>query len=150
MVVDNHQTASGYVGRVSRFGSKYFICDPHADSFDSPRNESSERTGRRLFTRGGFWSESDLNLVRSLSAAFYQKEKMKSLRRDFSSNPQAANVSSKVFVRSTKSGKVQKIVRELYLRQDIPCSSQLCSICRANAPADANGNSEYYVVLLQV
>ncbi|KAJ9196158.1 hypothetical protein DTO164E3_6455 [Paecilomyces variotii] len=71
---------------------------------------------------------------------------MKSLRRDFSSNPQAANVSSKVFVRSTKSGKVQKIVRELYLRQDIPCSSQLCSICRANAPADANGNIAPFVL----
>ncbi|RLM00475.1 hypothetical protein CFD26_107675 [Aspergillus turcosus] len=35
---------------------------------------------------------------------------MKSLRRDFSSDPQAANVTSKIFVRSTKSGKVQKIV----------------------------------------
>lgn len=67
---------------------------------------------------------------------------MKSLRSDFSSNPQAANVSSKVFVRSTKSGKVQKIVRELYLRQDIPCSSKLCSTCPSVAPADANGNSE--------
>lgn len=67
---------------------------------------------------------------------------MKSLRRDLSSNPQAANVTSKVFVRSTKSGKVQKIVRELYLRQDIPCSSKLCSICPSIAPADANGNSE--------
>jgi len=66
---------------------------------------------------------------------------MKSLRRDFSSNPQAANVTSKVFVRSTKSGKVQKIVRELYLRQDIPCSSKLCSLCPSIAPADANGNS---------
>ena len=42
-------------------------------------------------------------------------------------------------MRSTKSGKVQKIVRELYLRQDIPCSSKLCSTCSANAPADANG-----------
>lgn len=67
---------------------------------------------------------------------------MKSLRRDFSSNPQAQNVSSKVFIRSTKSGKVQKIVRELYLRQDIPCSSQLCTICPTYAPADASGNSE--------
>ncbi|OJJ49369.1 hypothetical protein ASPZODRAFT_60114 [Penicilliopsis zonata CBS 506.65] len=71
---------------------------------------------------------------------------MKSLRRDFSSNPQAANVSSKVFVRSTKSGKVQKIVRELYLRQDIPCSSKLCSICPATAPADANGNIAPFVL----
>lgn len=71
---------------------------------------------------------------------------MKSLRRDFSSNPQAQNVSSKVFVRSTKSGKVQKIVRELYLRQDIPCSSKLCSICLSYAPADANGNIAPFVL----
>jgi len=67
---------------------------------------------------------------------------MKSLRRDLSANPQAANVTSKVFVRSTKSGKVQKIVRELYLREDIPCSSKLCSQCPTIAPADANGNSK--------
>ncbi|KAJ6084030.1 Exosome complex exonuclease dis3 [Penicillium sp. IBT 16267x] len=71
---------------------------------------------------------------------------MKSLRRDFSSNPQAANVTSKVFVRSTKSGKVQKIVRELYLRQDIPCSSKLCSLCPSIAPADANGNITPFIL----
>ncbi|EPS33558.1 Exosome complex exonuclease dis3 [Penicillium oxalicum] len=71
---------------------------------------------------------------------------MKSLRRDVSSNPQAANVASKVFVRSTKSGKVQKIVRELYLRQDIPCSSKLCSSCPSIAPADANGNIAPFVL----
>ncbi|KAJ5168287.1 Exosome complex exonuclease dis3 [Penicillium canariense] len=71
---------------------------------------------------------------------------MKSLRRDVSSNPQAANVTSKVFVRSTKSGKVQKIVRELYLRQDIPCSSKLCSICPSVAPADASGKIAPFVL----
>ncbi|CRG84880.1 exosome complex exonuclease DIS3/RRP44 [Talaromyces islandicus] len=71
---------------------------------------------------------------------------MKSLRRDFSSNPHAQNVSSKVFIRSTKSGKVQKIVRELYLRQDIPCSSKLCTTCPAYAPADANGNIAPFVL----
>ncbi|KAJ5086626.1 hypothetical protein NUU61_007933 [Penicillium alfredii] len=71
---------------------------------------------------------------------------MKSLRRDVSSNPQAANVTSKVFVRSTKSGKVQKIVRELYLRQDIPCSSKLCSLCPSIAPADANGNIAPFIL----
>ncbi|WEW55727.1 exosome catalytic subunit dis3 [Emydomyces testavorans] len=67
---------------------------------------------------------------------------MKSLRRDCSSHPHAANVSSKIFVRTTKSGKVQKIVRELYLRQDIPCSSKLCSFCLSYAPTDANGHGE--------
>jgi exosome complex exonuclease DIS3/RRP44 len=71
---------------------------------------------------------------------------MKSLRREFSSDPQAANVTSKIFVRSTKSGKVQKIVRELYLRQDIPCSSKLCSLCPTIAPADANGNIAPFVL----
>ncbi|KAJ5089506.1 Exosome complex exonuclease dis3 [Penicillium argentinense] len=71
---------------------------------------------------------------------------MKSLRRDLPSNPQASNVASKVFVRSTKSGKVQKIVRELYLRQDIPCSSKLCSICPSIAPADANGNIAPFIL----
>lgn len=78
---------------------------------------------------------------RTFSKASLLAVTMKSLRRDLSANPQAANVTSKVFVRSTKSGKVQKIVRELYLREDIPCSSRLCSQCPTIAPADASGNS---------
>jgi exosome complex exonuclease DIS3/RRP44 len=52
-----------------------------------------------------------------------------------------ANLSSKVYVRSTKSGKVQKIVRELYLRKDIPCSSNLCRACLDIAPADFSQKS---------
>ncbi|PSS20119.1 hypothetical protein M430DRAFT_138278 [Amorphotheca resinae ATCC 22711] len=64
---------------------------------------------------------------------------MTSLKRSLASDPSAANISSKVFVRSTRSGKVQKIVRELYLRDDIPCSSQLCTSCLAKAPRDAGG-----------
>ncbi|KAL8794509.1 MAG: hypothetical protein Q9195_002982 [Heterodermia aff. obscurata] len=71
---------------------------------------------------------------------------MTSLKRSLAADPHASNISSKVFVRSTKSGKVQKIVRELYLRQDIPCSSKLCSTCLANAPADANGNETPFVL----
>lgn len=63
---------------------------------------------------------------------------MTSLKRH--ADPDLSNISSKVFVRSTKNGRVQKIVRELYLRKDIPCSSKLCSICLANAPTDASGN----------
>ncbi|KAI7647973.1 ribonuclease R, partial [Hortaea werneckii] len=39
------------------------------------------------------------------------------------------------YLRTLKSGKVQKIVRELYLRQDIPCSSQLCTACLDLQPA---------------
>ena len=69
---------------------------------------------------------------------------MTSLKRTLATDPHAANISSKVFVRSTKNGKVQKIVRELYLRQDIPCSSRLCSLCLSSAPADANGNGNRF------
>ena len=65
---------------------------------------------------------------------------MTSLKRSLATDVHAANISSKVFVRSTKSGKVQKIVRELYLRQDIPCSSKLCTACLSIVPVDANGN----------
>ncbi|KAI5295870.1 exosome catalytic subunit dis3 [Ascosphaera acerosa] len=71
---------------------------------------------------------------------------MKSLRRAHPSSGIAANVTSKVYVRSTKKGKVQKIVRELYLRQDIPCSSKLCHACQAFAPTDANGNVTPFVL----
>ncbi|ESZ93918.1 mitotic control protein dis3 [Sclerotinia borealis F-4128] len=64
---------------------------------------------------------------------------MTSLKRSMGSDPYSSNISSKVYVRSTKSGKVQKIVRELYLRQDIPCSSKLCDSCLKTAPPDASG-----------
>ncbi|CAD6443306.1 c891b10f-38ec-4d24-a5f9-ff7a4d6a4a8f [Sclerotinia trifoliorum] len=64
---------------------------------------------------------------------------MTSLKRSMGSDPYSSNISSKVYVRSTKSGKVQKIVRELYLRQDIPCSSKLCDSCLKSAPPDASG-----------
>ncbi|KAJ4986891.1 RNB domain-containing protein [Stagonosporopsis vannaccii] len=59
-----------------------------------------------------------------------------SLKRSTIADRGQANLSSKVYVRSTKSGKVQKIVRELYLRQDIPCSSNLCRECLEIAPTD--------------
>jgi exosome complex exonuclease DIS3/RRP44 len=65
---------------------------------------------------------------------------MTSLKRSLDSHRHASNISDKVFVRSTKNGKVQKIVREVYLRQDIPCSSKLCASCLAVAPAGANGS----------
>jgi len=67
---------------------------------------------------------------------------MKSLKRNFKSDSQSNAISSKTFVRSTKSGKVQKVVSEIYLRRDIPCSSKLCSLCPSIAPADANGNGK--------
>lgn len=63
---------------------------------------------------------------------------MKSLKRSLGDTN--ANISSKVFIRSLKSGRVQKVVREQYLRKDIPCSSQLCPSCASNAAPDASGN----------
>ena len=63
--------------------------------------------------------------------------RMTSLKRVAESK--STNLSSTVFVRTLRNGKVQKVVRELYLRQDIPCSSKLCSICLANIPTDSNG-----------
>ncbi|CAL3964135.1 unnamed protein product [Diplocarpon coronariae] len=71
---------------------------------------------------------------------------MTSLKRSLAADPYASNISSKVYVRSTKSGKVQKIVRELYLRQDIPCSSKLCTSCLDTAPRDAGGNLTPFVL----
>lgn len=68
---------------------------------------------------------------------------MTSLKRSMGSDPYSSNISSKVYVRSTKSGKVQKIVRELYLRQDIPCSSKLCDSCLKTAPPDASGVGKF-------
>jgi len=67
---------------------------------------------------------------------------MASLKRSLASDPFAPNISTKTYVRSTRSGKVQKIVREVYLRQDIPCSSKLCKACLKDAPTDAAGHSE--------
>jgi hypothetical protein len=61
---------------------------------------------------------------------------MTSLKRSHPSDGQTANLASKVYVRTTRNGKVQKIVRELYLRQDIPCSSKLCSACLVHAPTN--------------
>ncbi|KAI9829730.1 MAG: exosome catalytic subunit dis3 [Phylliscum demangeonii] len=71
---------------------------------------------------------------------------MTSLKRAHTADGQAANISSKIFVRSTRSGKVQKIVREIYLRQDIPCSSQLCSVCAPHAPTNAEGHAIPFVL----
>ncbi|PHH87532.1 hypothetical protein CDD83_8735 [Cordyceps sp. RAO-2017] len=64
---------------------------------------------------------------------------MTSLKRSQPADPLAANISSKVYVRSTRSGKVQKIVREVYLRTDIPCSSKICKACLDGAPRNAAG-----------
>ncbi|KAI9888523.1 MAG: exosome catalytic subunit dis3 [Vezdaea aestivalis] len=64
---------------------------------------------------------------------------MTSLKRSQEGHSLDSKISSKTFVRSTKRGKVQKIVREIYLRQDIPCSSKLCTTCPAIVPTAASG-----------
>lgn len=54
-----------------------------------------------------------------------------------------ATLSQKVFVRTSKAGNATKVVREQYLRDDIPCSSQSCSFCRDNRyVADATGRRQ--------
>lgn len=53
---------------------------------------------------------------------------------------------SKVFVRSRHGG-CAKIVREHYLRDDIPCYSKLCNKCINTAKPDAQGNLPEFVLL---
>ncbi|TIA44211.1 ribonuclease R [Aureobasidium pullulans] len=71
---------------------------------------------------------------------------MTSLKRSYAADSAAPNLSSKVYIRSTKSGKVQKIVRELYLREDIPCSSRLCAHCLEIAPTDYHNKTAPFVL----
>ncbi|KAI0110135.1 RNB-domain-containing protein [Daldinia grandis] len=71
---------------------------------------------------------------------------MTSLKRPQGADSYSPNLSSKTYVRSTKSGKVQKIVREVYLRRDIPCSSKLCSQCLITAPRNASGQLSPFVL----
>ncbi|KAI4737125.1 ribonuclease R [Aureobasidium sp. EXF-12298] len=71
---------------------------------------------------------------------------MTSLKRSYAADSAAQNLSSKVYIRSTKSGKVQKIVRELYLREDIPCSSRLCAHCLEIAPTDYHNKVAPFVL----
>ncbi|KAF4471923.1 hypothetical protein FALBO_1165 [Fusarium albosuccineum] len=71
---------------------------------------------------------------------------MASLKRNSEVDALASNISSKVYVRSTRSGKVQKIVREVYLRTDIPCSSKLCKACLQDAPRNAAQQVQPFVL----
>lgn len=48
-------------------------------------------------------------------------------------------LSHKVFVRSSNSGNATKVVREQYLRTDIPCSSVLCPECPEKYPPRPDG-----------
>lgn len=72
---------------------------------------------------------------------------MTSLKR--APDPRHRDTSSKVFVRTLRNGKVQKVVRELYLRQDIPCSSKLCSLCLEQVPSDVHGKG-FHPIKLQL
>ncbi|QFZ28895.1 putative exosome complex exonuclease [Clavispora lusitaniae] len=52
---------------------------------------------------------------------------------------------NKVFVRS-RNGGCTKIVREHYLRSDIPCYSKLCNVCINTVKPDAQGNLPEFVL----
>ncbi|KAK2603839.1 exosome catalytic subunit dis3 [Conoideocrella luteorostrata] len=71
---------------------------------------------------------------------------MTSLKRSHEGDPLSSNISSKVYVRSTRSGKVQKIVREVYLRTDIPCSSKICKACQDGAPRNASQQAQPFIL----
>ena len=70
-------------------------------------------------------------------------DEMTSMKRAHPGEGAALNLSSKVYVRTTRNGKVQKIVREVYLRKDIPCSSKLCTACLSDAPTSYQQKSRF-------
>lgn len=78
----------------------------------------------------------------NIAATGLLSEEMTSLKRSHASTGSTTTLSSKTYLRTLKSGKVQKIVRELYLRQDIPCSSQLCTACLDLAPSGFHKKTE--------
>ncbi|KAK6455467.1 exoribonuclease required for 3 end formation of 5.8S rRNA [Scheffersomyces xylosifermentans] len=55
------------------------------------------------------------------------------------------SVTSKVFVRS-RNGGAQKIVREHYLRNDIPCYSKSCNSCHDIVKPDSNGELPAFIL----
>ncbi|EAZ63139.1 3'-5' exoribonuclease required for 3 end formation of 5.8S rRNA [Scheffersomyces stipitis CBS 6054] len=55
------------------------------------------------------------------------------------------SVTSKVFVRS-RNGGAQKIVREHYLRDDIPCYSKACKVCHDIIKTDAAGELPRFIL----
>lgn len=91
-----------------------------------------------LLAKAHFWTNTSPShhLRQSPFATDLESMEYFSLKRSSAADRGGPNLSSKVYVRSTKSGKVQKIVRELYLRKDIPCSSNLCRACLDIAPTD--------------
>ncbi|KAF2771649.1 RNB-domain-containing protein [Teratosphaeria nubilosa] len=71
---------------------------------------------------------------------------MTSLKRSYASASSNSTLSSKTYLRTLKSGKVQKIVREVYLRRDIPCSSQLCTSCLNLQPSGFHSKNDPFVL----
>lgn len=69
-----------------------------------------------------------------------------SLKRGLPTGESGTNLASKVYVTSTRQGKVRKIVREVYLRHDIPCSSKLCTRCSVLAPRDSHDKQVPFVL----
>ncbi|RPA89543.1 RNB-domain-containing protein [Choiromyces venosus 120613-1] len=70
---------------------------------------------------------------------------MTSFKRSHADSRVSSELSSKVFLRTSK-GKCTKIVRELYLRRDIPCSSKLCARCMADIKGDSYGRTRPFVL----
>lgn len=73
------------------------------------------------------------------------RQTMTSFKRSLADSHGSSELSSKVFLRSSK-GKCTKIVRELYLRHDIPCSSRLCTRCLADTKGDSYGRIRPFVL----
>jgi len=90
------------------------------------------------------------NWVDLLALLYQQRHRvfinMTSLKRYHASTTPSTTLSSKTYLRTLKSGKVQKIVREVYLRQDIPCSSQLCTLCLDITPQTFQHKRESFVL----
>ncbi|KAK7739446.1 exosome catalytic subunit dis3 [Diaporthe eres] len=100
----------------------------------------------RIATTGGQLTAVESGKRTTSNAQTADPAKMTSLKRSLGSDPLASSIASKVYIRSTKAGKLQKIVKEVYLRQDIPCSSNLCSGCLKTAPRDAAGKVAPFVL----
>lgn len=51
-------------------------------------------------------------------------------------------LTSKTFIKKTKTGKILKIVREHYLRDDITCGAESCDQCDGPSPLEAEVDSQ--------
>jgi exosome complex exonuclease DIS3/RRP44 len=58
------------------------------------------------------------------------------------SDPSAAQWTQRRFYKKTARGKVQKIIRERYLRDDVSCGRQGCEVCQTRSQPSQEGRSE--------